>query len=163
SDMSAARRVARYHRVPLIFDPLTSRYEERVVDRRIVSPRSPLAWWYKASDAAGCRAADRALLETDAQIGYFVQTFGSRRAKRPRARRGSSLTKYSTRLPSAGRSLRQTRRPFARRSCRVRMSWRARAATARRLPTPSATSRAAPIAGARSARTDTACFASASR
>jgi glycosyltransferase involved in cell wall biosynthesis len=81
SDMWLASRVAASHRVPLIFDPLTSRYEERVVDRHQVSPSSLLARWYRATDAAGCRLADRILLETDAQIDYFVQTFGISRAK----------------------------------------------------------------------------------
>lgn len=76
SDVMAASLVARVRGVPLIFDPLVSRYEERVVDRRLVSGRSWLARWYRAIDAVGCRAADRILLETDAQIAYFAATFG---------------------------------------------------------------------------------------
>jgi glycosyltransferase involved in cell wall biosynthesis len=62
--------------VPLIFDPLTSRYEEKVVDRQLVAPNTPLARWYRATDRYGCRAADRVLLETEAQIAFFAETFG---------------------------------------------------------------------------------------
>jgi glycosyltransferase involved in cell wall biosynthesis len=75
SDVFAARLVARYHRAPVIFDPLTSRYEERVIDRRLVAPDSLLGRWYRATDKGGCRAADCVLLETGAQIQYFVDTF----------------------------------------------------------------------------------------
>jgi glycosyltransferase involved in cell wall biosynthesis len=73
--------VARGRRVPLIFDPLTSRYEEKVIDRQLVRPGSWLARWYRFSDRAGCRAADRILLETDCQIAYFNETFGAPREK----------------------------------------------------------------------------------
>ena len=81
SDMFIASLVAKMRRVPLVFDPLTSRYEERVVDRRLVREGSWLARWYLATDKAGCKAADRILLETDAQIAYFVETFGLTREK----------------------------------------------------------------------------------
>jgi glycosyltransferase involved in cell wall biosynthesis len=76
SDIFAAWYVARQHGVPLIFDPLTSRYEERVVDRNQVDPDSLLARWYRATDHAGCRLADCVLLETNTQIDYFSRTFG---------------------------------------------------------------------------------------
>jgi glycosyltransferase involved in cell wall biosynthesis len=75
SDMLAARCLATVKGVPLIFDPLTSRYEEKVIDRQLVAPRSPLAWWYKTIDGIGCRAADCVLLETDLQAAHFEQTF----------------------------------------------------------------------------------------
>jgi glycosyltransferase involved in cell wall biosynthesis len=76
ADMPAARFAARRKGVPLIFDPLTSRYEEKVVDRRLVGPHTMLARWYRATDRYGCRAADRILLETDAQAAFFAETFG---------------------------------------------------------------------------------------
>lgn len=81
SDMFAARLLARMRNVPLIFDPLTSRYEERVIDRQLVRATSWLARWYYFSDKAGCKAADRILLETDAQIAYFVRTFALARSQ----------------------------------------------------------------------------------
>lgn len=81
SDVLLAALVSRLRGVPLIFDPLTSRYEERVVDRQQVPPRSLLAWWYRTSDAVGCRAADRVILETGAQMQYFQETFGIPAAK----------------------------------------------------------------------------------
>jgi glycosyltransferase involved in cell wall biosynthesis len=81
SDVLAASLVARARGVPLMFDPLVSRYEERVVDRRLVPEGTWLARWYRAIDAVGCRVADRILLETDAQIAYFAETFGIARSK----------------------------------------------------------------------------------
>ena len=79
SDMFSARLLAYAKRVPIVFDPLTSRYEEKVVDRGLVRPHSPLGRWYAATDRAGFRMADRVLLETDTQIAHFAQTFGIRR------------------------------------------------------------------------------------
>ena len=76
SDMLLASLLARMRGLPLVFDPLTSRYEERVIDRQQVSPSSPLARWYRATDAAGCRLADCVLFETDAQASFFQDTFG---------------------------------------------------------------------------------------
>jgi glycosyltransferase involved in cell wall biosynthesis len=46
SDVFLARLLASGRRVPLIFDPLTSRYEEKVIDRQLVRPDSWLARWY---------------------------------------------------------------------------------------------------------------------
>jgi glycosyltransferase involved in cell wall biosynthesis len=81
SDMLAARAIARFKDVPLMFDPLTSRYEEKVTDRKLVGGNSLLGRWYHATDKAGFRLADRVLLETDAHIDFFCRTFGVPRAK----------------------------------------------------------------------------------
>jgi glycosyltransferase involved in cell wall biosynthesis len=81
SDILLARLLCRLRHVPLVFDPLTSRYEEKVIDRGLVSPRSGLARWYAFIDRAGCRAADRVLLETEHQIEYFVDQFDAPRAR----------------------------------------------------------------------------------
>ena len=81
SDMPAARALAQLKRVPLLFDPLTSRYEEKVVDRALVREGSPLGRWYYAIDRLGCHMADRILLETDGQIEFFCRTFGVSPAK----------------------------------------------------------------------------------
>lgn len=81
SDMLSARLLATMRRVPLIFDPLTSRYEERVIDRQLVREGSLMARWYSFSDRVACKAADRILLETEAQISYFTKTFALPRAK----------------------------------------------------------------------------------
>jgi glycosyltransferase involved in cell wall biosynthesis len=79
--MYLAKLLAKMLSVPLIFDPLTSRYEERVIDRQLVRATSWLARWYSVSDKVGCKAADRILLETDAQISYFTQTFALPRSQ----------------------------------------------------------------------------------
>jgi glycosyltransferase involved in cell wall biosynthesis len=81
SDMFVATLLSKIRGVPLIFDPLTSRYEERVIDRQLDREGSWLARWYAVTDQAGCKAADLLLLETDAQISYFVQTFALARSQ----------------------------------------------------------------------------------
>ena len=75
SDMLSASLLARVRGVPLIFDPLVSRYEERVIDRQLVRPDSWLARWYRLIDASGCRLADTVLLETEMQVAHFARTF----------------------------------------------------------------------------------------
>ncbi len=108
SDIFLARRLANLRRVPLVFDPLISRYEERVVDRQLVRPQSWLARWYSFSDKAGCVLADRVLLETDAQIFYFAQRFSAPRAKFRRLWLGAD--DEVMRPQAVGRS---TQEPFA--------------------------------------------------
>ncbi len=81
ADVLLASLVARLRRVPLVFDPLISRYDEKVVDRQLVRPGSPLARWYFFSDRLGCRLADLVLLDTEAHIAYFAGTFGVPRSR----------------------------------------------------------------------------------
>lgn len=81
ADVPLARLLATLRRVPLVFDPLISRYDEKVIDRKLVAKHSALACWYFFSDRLGCRLADRVLLDTDTHIAYFAETFGVPRAK----------------------------------------------------------------------------------
>lgn len=81
ADVPLARLLATVRKVPLVFDPLISRYEEKVIDRRLVRARSPLARWYQWTDRLGCRLADLVLLDTNAQIAYFSGTFNVPRSR----------------------------------------------------------------------------------
>jgi glycosyltransferase involved in cell wall biosynthesis len=81
TDVLLAAAIARARRVPLVFDPLVSRYDERVVDRAIVAQGSALARWYFFTDRAACRLADRVLVDTDTHLAHFVETFGVPRGK----------------------------------------------------------------------------------
>ncbi|HTK28819.1 MAG TPA: glycosyltransferase [Vicinamibacterales bacterium] len=101
SDMAAARLVCSLRRVPLVFDPLTSRYEERVIDRRLALPRGVLARWYWLTDLVGCRLADRLLVETGAQADWFSRTF---RVPRARCRRIWLGTDEAVMRPGPARS-----------------------------------------------------------
>lgn len=103
ADMPAARFVGRRVGAPVIFDPLTSRYEEKVIDRQLVRAGSPLAWWYRTTDRIGCRLADRILLETEAQIDYFVETFDVERARFRRFWLGTDEHVMCPRPPTADR------------------------------------------------------------
>ena len=77
SDMFLAGLLAKMRGVPLVFDPLTSRYEERVIDRKLTRVGSALARWYLLhrqdrvppgrSDPARDRRADR-LLRPDFRV-----------------------------------------------------------------------------------------------
>ena len=68
-------------RKPIIFDALVSFYDSLVFDRKTVNNRSVTALYYWLLDWLSCRAADLIILDTDAHIDYFVQTFGVRREK----------------------------------------------------------------------------------
>lgn len=102
SDMPSASLLARMRGVPLIFDPLVSRYEERVIDRQLVRPRGWLARWYRAIDACGCRLADTVLLETEAQVAYFTRTFSMPASKFHRVWLGADDEIMYPRPASAG-------------------------------------------------------------
>ena len=99
TDVAAAKLVAKVKRIPLIFDPLLSRYDERVVDRQLVSRHSPIAHWYWLTDALGCRLADTVLLETQAQIAFFAETFSVPLSKFRRVWLGSDDEIMCPRVP----------------------------------------------------------------
>ncbi len=101
ADVAAAKLIAKAKRIPLIFDPLLSRYDERVVDRQLVSRRSPLAHWYRLTDALGCRLADTVLLETEAQITFFAETFSVPLSKCERFWLGADEETMYLRIPQS--------------------------------------------------------------
>jgi len=68
-------------RKPIVFDAFTSHYEGYVLDRGKYKPESINAYWYYWLDAISCRLADMILLDTDAHIDFFVDTFKLPRSK----------------------------------------------------------------------------------
>jgi glycosyltransferase involved in cell wall biosynthesis len=68
-------------RKPIVFDALVSFYDSLVFDRKTVGARSIEALYYWLLDWLSCCAADVVVLDTDAHINYFVETFGVRRGK----------------------------------------------------------------------------------
>jgi len=68
-------------RRPIIFDTLSSFYDSMIIDRGIARPVSLTAAYYWILDWLACHLADKVILDTNAQIDYFVKTFGIRRAK----------------------------------------------------------------------------------
>jgi len=80
-DMFIARPLAAIRRKPLYFNAFLSLYDTVVCDRKILSEKNPLAKILFLIDHLSLRLADGVLLDTEAHIGYFVETFGSKREK----------------------------------------------------------------------------------
>jgi glycosyltransferase involved in cell wall biosynthesis len=81
SDVPVARAVARSKGIPTLFDPLTSLWENAVIDRQAAARRSVAAatcWMY---DSLSCRLADLVLLDTQAHIDFFCDRFGLGQSK----------------------------------------------------------------------------------
>jgi glycosyltransferase involved in cell wall biosynthesis len=74
-DVFPARVLARIRRVPLVFDAFLSLYDSLVLDRGAIPERGwqarALAW----VDRTACRLADRVLLDTQAHVEFFRETF----------------------------------------------------------------------------------------
>ena len=68
-------------RKPIIFDAFSSSYLTNIIDRRSWKSGSFRARWYRLLDGWSCRLADAVLLDTNAQIDYFVREFGLSRNK----------------------------------------------------------------------------------
>jgi len=66
---------------PIIFDAFYSIYDSMVEDRQIVGAKSLRGKYYWLLDWLSCRLADYVLLDTDANIGYFVKEFDLPREK----------------------------------------------------------------------------------
>jgi glycosyltransferase involved in cell wall biosynthesis len=81
SDVPVARAVARAKGVPTVFDPLTSLWENAVIDRQTAAPRSVRAGRYRLYDSLACRLADVVLLDTQAHIDFFCEEFSLAPAK----------------------------------------------------------------------------------
>jgi glycosyltransferase involved in cell wall biosynthesis len=64
-------------RRPILFDAFLSTYETVVVERRWFSPGSPLAGLARWLDRTACALAERVLLDTQADIDYFVNELGA--------------------------------------------------------------------------------------
>jgi len=80
-DMFIAKPLAIFRRKPLCFDAFLSLYDTVVFDRKLISLRNPLAKLLYYLDKIACQLADKIFLDTQAQINYFVDTFGSKRNK----------------------------------------------------------------------------------
>jgi len=75
SIMPLAWLLARLNGKKIIFDVFISLYDSNVFDRQICSPKSLKAKYFYFWDWLSCRLADKLLLDTQAQIDYFVKSF----------------------------------------------------------------------------------------
>jgi len=60
----------------ILFDPLASRYETKILDRRVKPIDSPAAWWNHLIDTASLRLSDLILADTKAHKDYYCKEFG---------------------------------------------------------------------------------------
>lgn len=65
----------------IVWDAFYSIYDTRVFDRKLVKPGGFKAGGYWLADWLSCQLADAVLLDTEAQIDYFSQTFRFAKAK----------------------------------------------------------------------------------
>ena len=74
-DMPLAWLLTRLPRRPLVFSPLISLYDTLVDDRRSFTDGTLMSRLLRWLDRWACARADLVLLDTDAHIRYFVDTF----------------------------------------------------------------------------------------
>lgn len=73
--MPLAWFLTRFPRKKLILDAFISVYDTMVDDRRLVSKRSPYAWFLFIVDLVSCHLADEVLIDTKAHKDFFVKRF----------------------------------------------------------------------------------------
>jgi len=66
---------AKLRRTPIVWDAFLSLYNTVIEDRKMFSPKHPVAWALYALEWLACRAADRVVLDTRAHAHYFVERF----------------------------------------------------------------------------------------
>ena len=74
-DMPLAWLLTRFPRRPLVFSPLVSLYDTLVDDRRSIAEGTLMSRFLRWLDRQTCAKADHVILDTDAHIDYFVDTF----------------------------------------------------------------------------------------
>jgi glycosyltransferase involved in cell wall biosynthesis len=75
-DVPLARLAGRLTGRPVVFDPLASRYETKILDWRWRPEGSPSARWNKAIDRWAFRCADLVISDTRAHKDYYCREFG---------------------------------------------------------------------------------------
>lgn len=75
-DIPLAKFMAGLASTRVIFDPLASRYETKILDWKRKSPYSWTAWWNFKIDSWAFRLSDLILADTQAHKNYYCQTYG---------------------------------------------------------------------------------------
>ncbi|MGE5178354.1 MAG: hypothetical protein ACM3PF_04585, partial [Bacteroidota bacterium] len=94
-DVPLAALLARIARVPLLFDPLVSRWDTQVGDLARATPRSATAARLRFSDALAMRLADLVLCDTWEHGELFATAFGVPRAKLARVPVGADRAAFA--------------------------------------------------------------------
>jgi len=75
-DVFLARAIASLYSKRIVFDPLASRFETKVLDWRRRPEGSLAAWWNRAIDRLAFKASDVVLADTEAHRKYYCREFG---------------------------------------------------------------------------------------
>jgi glycosyltransferase involved in cell wall biosynthesis len=75
-DVPLARLLARMTSRRVVFDPLASRYETKILDWRRKPEGSPSARWNRAIDRRAFRSSDLIIADTGAHKAYYCREFG---------------------------------------------------------------------------------------
>jgi glycosyltransferase involved in cell wall biosynthesis len=75
-DVPLARLLARPTSCCVIFDPLASRYETKILDWRRKPKGSPSAWWNRVIDRWAFRSSDFLIADTQTHKDYYCREFG---------------------------------------------------------------------------------------
>ncbi len=75
-DVPLARLAGRLTGRPVVFDPLASRYETKILDWKWRPEGSPAARWNKVIDRWAFRCADLVISDTGAHKDYYCREFG---------------------------------------------------------------------------------------
>ncbi len=79
-------------RKKIVFDAFSSIFDSMVYDRKLVKPKTLKALYYWVLDWLSCKLVHVVLLDTQANIDYFVETFGINEEKFIRVFVGSVLS-----------------------------------------------------------------------
>jgi glycosyltransferase involved in cell wall biosynthesis len=80
-DVPLARLLSWLTSTKLIFDPLASRYETKIMDWKRKPADSPAAWWNLKIDELAFRLADLVLADTAAHKNYYCRQYGVKPGK----------------------------------------------------------------------------------
>lgn len=75
-DVFLAWAIAVLYSRRIVFDPLASRFETKVLDWRRKSEGSLAAWWNRVIDRLAFKASDLVLADTEAHKKYYCREFG---------------------------------------------------------------------------------------
>lgn len=70
-----AKLLSKIRNKPLIYDPLTSKYNTSVEDRKTVKKKSFKAYKFFYWDKISCSLPDRILIDTETHLNYFTKKF----------------------------------------------------------------------------------------
>lgn len=92
---------AKLRRTPVVWDAFLSLYDTVVKDRRMVSPRHPVAVVLRAWEWLACRAATRIVLDTEAHAELFREFYKIRSRKVTSVFVGAEALSFPTATPRA--------------------------------------------------------------